>query len=117
MPRWHLAPLVYSLTHWRSDRPSHPISRRSWTLCSTVMAIFAYPMLGMTIAVPLKVSVFARQTAPNSTDLIWTTRHGPLKGFSLLNLPVRSEEHTSELHSLMRISYAVFCLKTQISIS
>src|SRR3546814_2656893 len=28
---------------------------------------------------------------------------------SMLN--VRSEEHTSELQSLMRISYAVFCLK------
>src|SRR3546814_9845421 len=27
--------------------------------------------------------------------------------------PTRSEEHTSELQSLMRISYAVFCLKTQ----
>src|SRR3546814_3124858 len=26
-------------------------------------------------------------------------------------LPHRSEEHTSELQSLMRISYAVFCLK------
>src|SRR3546814_1635365 len=26
-------------------------------------------------------------------------------------LTVRSEEHTSELQSLMRISYAVFCLK------
>src|SRR3546814_4278022 len=26
--------------------------------------------------------------------------------------PLRSEEHTSELQSLMRISYAVFCLKT-----
>src|SRR3546814_8508164 len=25
--------------------------------------------------------------------------------------PSRSEEHTSELQSLMRISYAVFCLK------
>src|SRR3546814_8484543 len=25
--------------------------------------------------------------------------------------PYRSEEHTSELQSLMRISYAVFCLK------
>src|SRR3546814_4231576 len=25
--------------------------------------------------------------------------------------PLRSEEHTSELKSLMRISYAVFCLK------
>src|SRR3546814_2333373 len=28
-----------------------------------------------------------------------------------LPLRVRSEEHTSELQSLMRISYAVFCLK------
>src|SRR3546814_7951923 len=31
-----------------------------------------------------------------------------------MNIPVfhdRSEEHTSELQSLMRISYAVFCLK------
>src|SRR3546814_203954 len=27
--------------------------------------------------------------------------------------PARSEEHTSELQSLMRISYAVFCLKKQ----
>src|SRR3546814_5493474 len=28
-------------------------------------------------------------------------------------LVLRSEEHTSELQSLMRISYAVFCLKTK----
>src|SRR3546814_946191 len=28
--------------------------------------------------------------------------------------PQRSEEHTSELQSLMRISYAVFCLKKKI---
>src|SRR3546814_9659602 len=28
-----------------------------------------------------------------------------------VDLPDRSEEHTSELQSLMRISYAVFCLK------
>src|SRR3546814_2950252 len=28
-----------------------------------------------------------------------------------INLTARSEEHTSELQSLMRISYAVFCLK------
>src|SRR3546814_7993635 len=27
--------------------------------------------------------------------------------------PIRSEEHTSELQSLMRISYAVFCLKNK----
>src|SRR3546814_5890843 len=29
----------------------------------------------------------------------------------ILRFIVRSEEHTSELQSLMRISYAVFCLK------
>src|SRR3546814_9030630 len=29
----------------------------------------------------------------------------------MLQLAPRSEEHTSELQSLMRISYAVFCLK------
>src|SRR3546814_4086722 len=29
----------------------------------------------------------------------------------ILGVRVRSEEHTSELQSLMRISYAVFCLK------
>src|SRR3546814_4717512 len=32
-------------------------------------------------------------------------------GGGLLDAIVRSEEHTSELQSLMRISYAVFCLK------
>src|SRR3546814_2957561 len=38
------------------------------------------------------------------SDWVWETdRH--------LVLTFRSEEHTSELQSLMRISYAVFCLK------
>src|SRR3546814_6547647 len=31
--------------------------------------------------------------------------------------PERSEEHTSELQSLMRISYAVFCLKKKNTIN
>src|SRR3546814_1548965 len=31
--------------------------------------------------------------------------------FGKVPAPTRSEEHTSELQSLMRISYAVFCLK------
>src|SRR3546814_2839863 len=34
-----------------------------------------------------------------------------------LALGDRSEEHTSELQSLMRISYAVFCLKKKININ
>src|SRR3546814_3709523 len=35
----------------------------------------------------------------------------PLPGLAPWRRERRSEEHTSELQSLMRISYAVFCLK------
>src|SRR3546814_15357750 len=35
-------------------------------------------------------------------------------GMAVSGFPNRSEEHTSELQSLMRISYAVFCLKKKI---
>src|SRR3546814_4420100 len=58
---------------------------------------------------------------PPDLSLMTKARHdGPAYVYSLLtgyqnppaNLPEdRSEEHTSELQSLMRISYAVFCLK------
>src|SRR3546814_10641355 len=52
------------------------------------------------------LDVLAR-AAPNVLDIgdEWLGTHGG----SLAGL--RSEEHTSELQSLMRISYAVFCLK------
>src|SRR3546814_7169304 len=57
--------------------------------------------------------------------LVWNAKRGSLKAsFSAQRLSKtaisisgsnattwRSEEHTSELQSLMRISYAVFCLK------
>src|SRR3546814_9486921 len=37
---------------------------------------------------------------------VWTAKEAVVKAIGR-----RSEEHTSELQSLMRISYAVFCLK------
>src|SRR3546814_1501991 len=37
--------------------------------------------------------------------------HSDSKTYGPLSAATRSEEHTSELQSLMRISYAVFCLK------
>src|SRR3546814_4206849 len=42
---------------------------------------------------------------------VWTTGSAS----SSSSLMRRSEEHTSELQSLMRISYAVFCLKKKIN--
>src|SRR3546814_1614664 len=38
----------------------------------------------------------------------------PMLGRDAAARSARSEEHTSELQSLMRISYAVFCLKKKI---
>src|SRR3546814_8673465 len=45
-----------------------------------------------------------------TTKRVWQARLDPRR-----NTP-RSEEHTSELQSLMRISYAVFCLKKKTKI-
>src|SRR3546814_2616083 len=42
---------------------------------------------------------------------------GLLQTTIVLALGARSEEHTSELQSLMRISYAVFCLKKKKKIT
>src|SRR3546814_4239555 len=41
----------------------------------------------------------------------WDKLNKPSAELLEQTLKVRSEEHTSELQSLMRISYAVFCLK------
>src|SRR3546814_4178012 len=59
--------------------------------------------------------VLARQGGPG-TRLDHRQRFPEVSGAAhLMRQPVdgcrRSEEHTSELQSLMRISYAVFCLK------
>src|SRR3546814_9902455 len=44
-------------------------------------------------------------------DPLWADEPGPRAGDARDEPRARSEEHTSELQSLMRISYAVFCLK------
>src|SRR3546814_4926673 len=49
-----------------------------------------------------------RNTAADASDQMGRLNDSQLEQFRLGD---RSEEHTSELQSLMRISYAVFCLK------
>src|SRR3546814_4489619 len=49
-------------------------------------------------------AVEVREVAPQDISLVGCEVLGDVDGH-------RSEEHTSELQSLMRISYAVFCLK------
>src|SRR3546814_5722624 len=50
----------------------------------------------------------------NRDRFMLSNGHGSMLQYALLHLSgydLRSEEHTSELQSLMLISYAVFCLK------
>src|SRR3546814_1646346 len=55
-------------------------------------------------------TTFSAGTKPTPPPLASGT-----SGKRLSALSSRSEEHTSELQSLMRISYAVFCLKKKIT--
>src|SRR3546814_2383155 len=72
-------------------------SRRSATRSSLIIC---------TRSPPLPYSVAARLARP------FGSRSGTPPSWSIRSAAIsRSEEHTSELQSLMRISYAVFCLK------
>src|SRR3546814_2487970 len=69
-----------------------------------VMAAFS------AIAAILAVVVFAAVLWP-----LWRESRGVVFGAVVVLVLARSEVHTSELQSLMRISYAVFCMKQKKS--
>src|SRR3546814_1232221 len=61
------------------------------------------------------IRLFAERIAHAQSAMIGNaddiTRISLIRQLTVLGEEERSEEHTSELQSLMRISYAVFCLK------
>src|SRR3546814_5454126 len=94
---------------WSFATPDKTILRRKFAadLEALRQLVTAQSVVGLVVGLPLNMDgsdsprtqstrAFARNLAP-------------------LALP-RSEEHTSELQSLMRISYAVFCLKKKNNI-
>src|SRR3546814_4914697 len=54
-----------------------------------------------------------RMPVENSVGWVKSARGAKVAGSKATMSAKRSEEHTSELQSLMRISYAVFCLRKQ----
>src|SRR3546814_4523857 len=54
---------------------------------------------------------------PSHVDHAAHARISPVRCASGPRRGLRSEEHTSELQSLMRISYAVFCLKKKTHVT
>src|SRR3546814_9393559 len=57
-----------------------------------------------------KVGVVLVTSGPGATNAVTGLTDALMDSIPIVCLP-RSEEHTSELQSLMRISYAVFCLQ------
>src|SRR3546814_1383266 len=74
---------------------------------------------GKSLVIDAKVSLNAYQDAHGAVDETERATHMAAHVASMkthinaLGAKARSEEHTSELQSLMRISYAVFCLKNK----
>src|SRR3546814_2561742 len=65
------------------------------------------------IAIAAEMPPRTDRLAPGTAAAV-LSRAAPAVPYRLPNEPaVRSEEHTSELPSLMRISYSVFCLKNK----
>src|SRR3546814_7984314 len=75
--------------------------------------LWALPRRPDDAAMPIRLTPDGRERRISYT---WLDLEGKVRWFRNLVRPApedaqRSEEHTSELQSLMRISYAVFCLK------
>src|SRR3546814_10109950 len=96
-----------------------PISTRTATLfpCTTLFRSFKArierpdaPVDQIAIVGTRAVAPARRRVLELAVDGIAGGRH---RAEQTVGVPreIRSEEHTSELKSLMRISYAVFCLK------
>src|SRR3546814_1805679 len=89
-----------------SDLPIATIPRpASSTRPSSTCPPTLRPLLPVALAVP---PTPPRRTASSPTSIPTSSASLPV---SAPCATWRSEEHTSELQSLMRISYAVFCLK------
>src|SRR3546814_8886203 len=108
------------ISDWSSDVCSSDLSSGNWTvLPSGVCRCQAGANSGEACETGIrKARKNPKSTNPARVNLItipvWQCRPQPAEchqNRKLNQAPDRSEEHTSELQSLMRISYAVFCLK------
>src|SRR3546814_9128717 len=96
-----------------------PISGKFRELCSLVGTVIDDTVLQVAVSGPEQVElqlaggIQLLDLRDQSAALVHADVAGDQdsQGFARTDVAGRSEEHTSELQSLMRISYAVFCLK------
>src|SRR3546814_7194485 len=113
------------ISDWSSDVCSSdlvpPHSDHSLSKVSTILLTATISFSSTVSLYPSRVwtpiwspTRYAAWTGLSASTRYSSTLHSPLRSTDTRYLAItrpRSEEHTSELQSLMRISYAVFCLK------
>src|SRR3546814_9817040 len=98
--------------------PFHTFTVAHEVELSTILFFLIVAVLVGNLAARLKAQVEAMRTTARRTANLFDFSRRIVAAASLddvlwaaVHHVARSEEHTSELQSLMRISYAVFCLK------
>src|SRR3546814_10059495 len=88
--------------------------QRKWTKKGDLMAVFQLEDLQTSVEVmvfPRTMTEHGHKLEDDAIVVVKSRVDARDDQPKLIAMDIRSEEHTSELQSLMRISYAVFCLK------
>src|SRR3546814_4885380 len=101
------------------DEPADPVGQTPVAVSPAGVEAPAAPVAAVEAPDDGDAGKFDPESIPVSTTTLGDFPYLKLPtGYRMLDrktksFDFRSEEHTSELQSLMRISYAVFCLKTE----
>src|SRR3546814_2376478 len=102
------------ISDWSSDVCSSDLAELLAERRRQVTVLEPGPAIGLPMASPRRWATVRKATA-HGVELVRGAEVKEITAsdvvFVLADGEPRSEEHTSELQSLMRISYAVFCLK------
>src|SRR3546814_5409484 len=88
------------------------VSGQLWTIGAVFFGLWLVPMGMLVLRSGWMPGLLGWTLVVGGVGYVVSAFAGLVPGLSTVSMvATRSEEHTSELQSLMRISYAVFCLK------
>src|SRR3546814_4220313 len=100
------------ISDWSSDVCSSDLSAPPGLVMDLIRSILGEKDRYRSVDAVIYITNHYVETAESPlASLLWAPAYKGYPSDKLVEFIDRSEEHTSELQSLMRISYAVFCLK------
>src|SRR3546814_2822976 len=96
-----------------AENPAHPLRAKAEEGLEKLAADLQFDVAMQTRVAQIRDELIDNPAMQRWIDGLWEQGRASLLRAARDPEAARSEEHTSELQSLMRISYAVFCLKKQ----